>query len=98
MAPLLSEASVHANTSGVFKGFHKNPETASASSAVAGKTRFYASSAGSDLRCLSSADLITILMSAKRTLTHWSDGYLKWAWPTSTRRITSILTAPIISC
>jgi adenine-specific DNA-methyltransferase len=27
MAPLLSEASVHANTSGVFKGFHKNPET-----------------------------------------------------------------------
>ncbi|MGO9666964.1 MAG: DNA adenine methylase [Polyangia bacterium] len=27
MGPLLSEASVHANTSGVFKGFHKNPAT-----------------------------------------------------------------------
>ena len=27
MAPLLSEASVHANTSGVFKGFYKNTET-----------------------------------------------------------------------
>ena len=27
LAPLLSEASVHTNTSGVFKGFHKNPET-----------------------------------------------------------------------
>jgi adenine-specific DNA-methyltransferase len=27
MAPLLAEASVHANTSGVFKGFHKNAET-----------------------------------------------------------------------
>jgi len=27
MAPLLSEASVHANTSGVFKGFYKNNET-----------------------------------------------------------------------
>jgi adenine-specific DNA-methyltransferase len=27
LAPLLSEASIHANTSGVFKGFYKNPET-----------------------------------------------------------------------
>ena len=27
LAPLLSEASVHSNTSGVFKGFHKNPTT-----------------------------------------------------------------------
>ncbi|WP_461248537.1 DNA adenine methylase, partial [Treponema sp. R6D11] len=27
LAPLLSEASVHANTSGVFKGFYKNKET-----------------------------------------------------------------------
>ncbi|MDR0316274.1 MAG: DNA adenine methylase [Treponema sp.] len=27
LAPLLSEASIHANTSGVFKGFHKNKET-----------------------------------------------------------------------
>ncbi len=27
LAPLLSEASVHANTSGVFKGFHKNPNS-----------------------------------------------------------------------
>jgi adenine-specific DNA-methyltransferase len=27
LAPLLSEASIHANTSGVFKGFHKNRET-----------------------------------------------------------------------
>ena len=27
LAPLLSEASVHANTSGVFKGFHKNKKT-----------------------------------------------------------------------
>lgn len=27
LAPLLSEASVHANTSGVFKGFYKNPDT-----------------------------------------------------------------------
>jgi adenine-specific DNA-methyltransferase len=27
LAPLLSEASVHANTSGVFKGFYKNTET-----------------------------------------------------------------------
>ncbi len=27
LAPLLSEASVHANTSGVFKGFHKNRHT-----------------------------------------------------------------------
>ena len=27
LAPLLAEASVHANTSGVFKGFHKNKET-----------------------------------------------------------------------
>ena len=27
LGPLLSEASVHANTSGVFKGFHKNPTT-----------------------------------------------------------------------
>lgn len=27
LAPLLSEASVHANTSGVFKGFYKNSET-----------------------------------------------------------------------
>lgn len=27
LAPLLSEASVHANTSGVFKGFYKNAET-----------------------------------------------------------------------
>ncbi len=27
LAPLLSEASVHANTSGVFKGFHKNART-----------------------------------------------------------------------
>jgi adenine-specific DNA-methyltransferase len=27
MAPLLSEASIHANTSGVFKGFYKNKET-----------------------------------------------------------------------
>lgn len=27
LAPLLSEASIHANTSGVFKGFYKNPHT-----------------------------------------------------------------------
>jgi len=27
LAPLLSEASVHSNTSGMFKGFHKNPAT-----------------------------------------------------------------------
>ena len=27
LAPLLSQASVHANTSGMFKGFHKNPAT-----------------------------------------------------------------------
>jgi adenine-specific DNA-methyltransferase len=27
LAPLLSEASIHANTSGVFKGFYKNKET-----------------------------------------------------------------------
>ena len=27
LAPLLSEASIHANTSGVFKGFHKNKKT-----------------------------------------------------------------------
>ena len=27
LAPLLAEASVHANTSGVFKGFHKNSKT-----------------------------------------------------------------------
>jgi adenine-specific DNA-methyltransferase len=27
LAPLLSEASVHSNTSGMFKGFHKNPKT-----------------------------------------------------------------------
>lgn len=27
LAPLLSEASIHANTSGVFKGFHKDPST-----------------------------------------------------------------------
>jgi adenine-specific DNA-methyltransferase len=27
LAPLLSEASIHANTSGVFKGFYKNTET-----------------------------------------------------------------------
>ena len=27
LAPLLSEASIHANTSGVFKGFHKNNDT-----------------------------------------------------------------------
>jgi adenine-specific DNA-methyltransferase len=27
IAPLLSEASIHANTSGVFKGFYKNKET-----------------------------------------------------------------------
>jgi len=27
LAPLLSEASIHANTSGVFKGFYKNSET-----------------------------------------------------------------------
>ena len=27
LAPLLAEASVHANTSGVFKGFHKNKKT-----------------------------------------------------------------------
>lgn len=27
LAPLMAEASVHANTSGVFKGFHKNKET-----------------------------------------------------------------------
>jgi len=27
LAPLIAEASVHANTSGVFKGFHKNKET-----------------------------------------------------------------------
>jgi adenine-specific DNA-methyltransferase len=27
LAPLLAEASIHANTSGVFKGFHKNKET-----------------------------------------------------------------------
>ena len=27
LAPLLSEASIHTNTSGIFKGFHKNPET-----------------------------------------------------------------------
>ncbi len=27
LAPLISEASIHANTSGVFKGFHKNRET-----------------------------------------------------------------------
>ncbi|MDR1470865.1 MAG: DNA adenine methylase, partial [Spirochaetaceae bacterium] len=27
LAPLLSEASIHANTSGVFKGFYKNRET-----------------------------------------------------------------------
>jgi len=27
LAPLLSEASVHSNTSGIFKGFHKNPAT-----------------------------------------------------------------------
>ncbi|MCL2410496.1 MAG: DNA adenine methylase [Treponema sp.] len=27
LAPLLAESSVHANTSGVFKGFHKNKET-----------------------------------------------------------------------
>jgi adenine-specific DNA-methyltransferase len=27
LAPLLSEASVHSNTSGMFKGFHKNPST-----------------------------------------------------------------------
>ena len=27
IAPLLSEASIHTNTSGVFKGFHKNTET-----------------------------------------------------------------------
>lgn len=27
LGPLLAEASVHANTSGVFKGFYKNPET-----------------------------------------------------------------------
>jgi len=27
LAPLLSEASVHSNTSGMFKGFHKNPHT-----------------------------------------------------------------------
>lgn len=27
LAPLLAEASVHANTSGVFKGFYKNPNT-----------------------------------------------------------------------
>jgi len=29
LAPLLSEASIHANTSGVFKGFYKNNETGS---------------------------------------------------------------------
>src|SRR5215469_9958601 len=27
LAPLIAKASVHANTSGVFKGFHKNKET-----------------------------------------------------------------------
>jgi len=27
LAPLIAEASIHANTSGVFKGFHKNKET-----------------------------------------------------------------------
>lgn len=27
LGPLLSEASIHANTSGVFKGFYKNPDT-----------------------------------------------------------------------
>ena len=27
LAPLLSQASVHSNTSGMFKGFHKNPST-----------------------------------------------------------------------
>ena len=27
LAPLLSEASIHVNTSGVFKGFYKNPDT-----------------------------------------------------------------------
>jgi adenine-specific DNA-methyltransferase len=27
LAPLLSEVSVHSNTSGMFKGFHKNPTT-----------------------------------------------------------------------
>jgi len=27
LAPLLSQASVHSNTSGLFKGFHKNPKT-----------------------------------------------------------------------
>ncbi|MDR2632220.1 MAG: DNA adenine methylase [Treponema sp.] len=27
LAPLIAEASIHANTSGVFKGFHKNTET-----------------------------------------------------------------------
>ncbi|MCL2004891.1 MAG: DNA adenine methylase [Planctomycetaceae bacterium] len=27
LAPLLSQASVHSNTSGMFKGFHKNPDT-----------------------------------------------------------------------
>ena len=27
LAPLLSQASVHSNTSGMFKGFHKNPQT-----------------------------------------------------------------------
>jgi adenine-specific DNA-methyltransferase len=27
LGPLLAEASIHANTSGVFKGFYKNPET-----------------------------------------------------------------------
>ena len=27
LAPLLSESSIHSNTSGLFKGFHKNPQT-----------------------------------------------------------------------
>lgn len=27
LAPLITEASIHSNTSGIFKGFHKNPKT-----------------------------------------------------------------------
>ena len=96
VAPLLVAASVHANTSGVFKGFHKRGGTEHFGGA--GEDSLRRITGPSRCRCRSSATGTAASPSTWATPRTQRGGSARWTSPTSTRPTTSIPTDPTTSC
>lgn len=97
IAPLLAEASVHTNTSGVFKGFYKD-RNGIGKSGEREATPFPAFWEKFRCRFLCFPGLTAGIPSIAVTPMNWLPSCRKWMWCTWILPITSIRTVPIISC